>query len=160
MKEVNLFCLRKKNMYKILWISLVSGWGLIEFARLSYLTKQLPYLYKYEVSLVKTKVLGFYKHYYHYLKLVGMGFKISYTKSAIVFRLGFSHRVLYTNILNLKITYLNKQSFLLSSRNLNIMKWVISKLQKIKKNNAYKKKGLYIKGSIVKIKESTKKGKF
>lgn len=89
-----------------------------------------------------------------------MGYKFVLVSKGICLRIGFSHRILYLVLPDIKLKYLNKQSIVLKSRNLFSLKGLFHKLSNIKKVDVYKKKGLYIKGSLLKTKESSKKGKF
>jgi len=103
---------------------------------------------------------GFYLCYLQYLKIKGMGFKLSLCKNRIFFRLGQSHRIIYYLANNFKALFYNKLLIRLESRNLDKLKKAIFNLLKIVRKNSYKKKGLFIKGSIVKVKVSSKKSKF
>lgn len=159
MKEVKLFFLTNKKNIRILYVSLLHGWGLINFKRQQQKVNS-SFLYKSEKHLIINKIFGYYKTYLQFLKLKGMGYKFTLVSKGICLRLGFSHRLLYLISKGLKINYLNKQLILLKSRNLFLLKNLFYRFKNIKKLDAYKKKGLYIKGVLLKTKESSKKGKF
>ena len=100
-----------------------------------------------------------YKNYFQYVKLKGMGFKVTRVTLDLLFRLSYSHRILYLCNNNFRFDYINKQLFKVESRSLWKLKNVISSFNTLRKLNAYKKKGLYVKGSIIKLKISSKKAK-
>jgi len=94
-----------------------------------------------------------------------MGFKLVALKSnlknnILFFKLGYSHRICFIFKTDLKFIYLNKQTFGLESRDLLEIKQVVYQTMSLRKPNAYKKKGIFLKGSVIKIKASSKKAKY
>lgn len=159
MKEIKLFLLTDKKNIRILYVSLLHGWGLINLKRQQQKLNSFL-LYKPEKYLIINKIFGYYKTYFHFLKLKGMGYKFTALNAAVCLRIGFSHKVLYLISSGIKVNYLSKQLILLKSRDLYLLKNLFYNFKNLKKLDAYKKKGLYIKGVLLKTKESSKKGKF
>jgi ribosomal protein L6P/L9E len=89
-----------------------------------------------------------------------MGFKSIVIIKNLIFKLGFSHRVLYSITNNLLLVYEHKHLFKINTRSLNLIKNIIYILETIKLPVAYKIKGLFIKGYFQKLKISSKKSKF
>ena len=105
-------------------------------------------------------VFGLYRYFSQFIKLQGMGYKGAVSKSFLILKLGYSHRLLFKIVKDIKLTYVSRQLLLLQGRDVDSLKKIIYNLQKLRKASAYKKKGLFLKGSIIKIKQSSKKSKF
>lgn len=115
------------------------------------------FLIKMYFSLLFNFFLGFYKNYSQYLKLKGVGFKAVVINLGLLIKLGYSHRVLYLFVKDLKFFYINKQLLQIEGRCVYKLKNLFYKFQTIRKSNVYKKKGIFLKGVILKMKVSNKK---
>jgi ribosomal protein L6P/L9E len=104
--------------------------------------------------------LGFQRGYFQYLKLRGIGYKWIYTHKNIVLKLGFSHRITYINALDTQSNYISRYLLKIESRSLWTLKKILQSFYNIRKKNIYKKKGIFLKGSLVNIKVNSKKSKF
>ena len=113
----------------------------------------------YGVFLLKS-FLVYYKNFMQYLKLKGMGYKTTINDCSLVFKLSQSHRLVYKIQRNIKITFLHKQALIFKSKSLHLLKKILFFLQKFGKKNAYKKKGIFLKGMIIPVKINSKKSKF
>jgi ribosomal protein L6P/L9E len=113
---------------------------------------------KYNFFLINF-FFGLYRNYHIFLKFKGVGYKVIKIGLNYLFKIGFSHRVIYLLKKNLRFNYYNKQLVKISSRSSTILKNCIFIFQKISKINSYKKKGFFLKGSILKIKINKKKSK-
>ena len=89
-----------------------------------------------------------------------MGYKNLILGSHLLLKLSQSHRLVYKVKKNIKVFYVNKQVLHIQSKCLNKLKNLIYFFQKFSKINAYKKKGIFLKGSIISTKVSSKKSKF
>lgn len=89
-----------------------------------------------------------------------MGYKVQVNKISLVFKLGYSHRIIYKSLKDTLISYHTRNFFDIQSRSLANINRIISILQKLGKSNSYKKKGIFIKGSFISLKSSSKKSKF
>lgn len=159
-KEVVFYLFRSSNLYLLLIISNLVGWKLIQIKNNFILLKNSADFFCFYSLYIKKKFLGKYKPYFHNLNLKGMGYKISVVQSSLVLRLGQSHRLVYIVQKNVKIFYLNRQSFNIISDSLITLKQIVYFLQKFGKKNVYKKKGIFLKGAIFVAKVSSKKSKF
>ena len=142
------------------------GWGIIEIkSKYILLYNKFFYLYNFLIflntytSFLINFFFGFYKNYSLFLKIKGIGYKIISIGLNLLIKLGFSHRILYLFKKNVRFFLNNKQSILIKSRSLSEIKNILFIFQKIRQVNTYKKKGIFIKGSIIKIKVSKKKSK-
>jgi ribosomal protein L6P/L9E len=88
-----------------------------------------------------------------------MGLKAIMHIRGLIFKLGYSHRVFYLYPNNIRIHYENKKYFKLESRSILNLKNAIWSITTLKKMNAYKKKGVYLRGGVYGVKISIKKAK-
>jgi len=103
---------------------------------------------------------GFQKGYSTFLKLRGLGYKFIRVFQTIVLKLGFSHRSIFINFLNVYCKFITKYILFFNTRSFFVIKKVIQFFNIIRKKNIYKKKGIFLKGSLISIKISSKKSKF
>jgi len=89
-----------------------------------------------------------------------MGFKFIVVKNIIILKLGYSHRILFLSEVDTQVLYLNKYLIKIDCRSIFQLKKIVHSFLRARKKNAYKKKGIFIKGSILKLKLSSKKSKF
>jgi len=144
------------------------GWGIIEIKKNPFFIVNLNTLVIYNKKFVFKSFKSFLNNYsfglcslYNlYLKLKGMGYKLKWTSIYLVLKLGYSHRIMYKLQKDLLIKYYTRFTFCLSTRTQTILKNFLYKLQKIGKNNCYKKKGIFIKSTCIKLKVNSKKSKF
>ena len=146
-------------------LSVSKGWGLINLKYKVGLIKNtelhlFPVQNKSSINWLKSILFGFQKGYFQYIHLKGMGFKFIVIKNIIILKLGYSHRILCLSRKDTQVLYLNKYLIKIDCRSIFQLKKIVHSFLKIRKNNAYKKKGIFIKGSIVKLKLSSKKSKF
>lgn len=160
-KEIVVYALKRKNQNFLVILSISQGWGLlkvdsdIDFITINY--KKIVNSYK---KLIINFLLGFYRFFSQFIKLKGMGYKSIILSSKLIFKLGYSHRILYKVYKDIKLLYISKQLLLFVGRSINKIKNIVYNLQCLRKANVYKKKGIFLKGSIIKIKQSSKKSKF
>lgn len=112
------------------------------------------------ISLLALTFLGFQKGYFNYLKLKGMGFKFKHCESNIFLKFGLSHRIVYSTYINTYCLYINKYLIYLETRSFWDLIAVRQFFNSIRRNSTYKKKGIFLKGSLINIKSSSKKSKF
>jgi ribosomal protein L6P/L9E len=117
------------------------------------------HLFKIYNAFVINFLFGLYKNYHIYFRLKGIGYKMMKIGLNFLLKIGFSHRIIYLIKKNLRFSYQNKQLLKIESRSLFNLKNIIFIFQKIRKINCYKKKGIFLKGSMVKIKINKKKAK-
>ena len=115
MKEISLTCFKEKKNYVLIWVSLFYGWGLKVFYNDHRKCKN-RFFFLTEFSKILNIFFGFYKCYKHFIKVKGMGFKITSLLTSINLRLGFSHRILFILPKDIKFLFFNKQLFLIFGR--------------------------------------------
>jgi ribosomal protein L6P/L9E len=162
-KVVTYSFLKNKKIFGLV-ISPNKGWGFLELKQYFLLKKDqlhpIVLNHKSYLSFLTIIFLGFYKGYFRFLKLKGMGYKFIRLKNNIIFKFGFSHRLIYSNYINIYCLYISKYLLRLESRSYWQLINVTNSFTNIRKNNMYKKKGIFLKGSIINIKISSKKSKF
>ena len=165
--ELSCYFLKKNSIFLSLFISCLRGWGLFNLNSKCVLTSKyslLNYSFTYATKgyfiCLSVYCLGFYRNYFHYIKLKGMGFKAILIKKQLLFKLGYSHRIIVHIKTNVKFWYIAKQVFRIESRDFSTLKQFIFSVFNFRKVGVYKKKGLYLKGSLIKLKLSSKKSKF
>ena len=165
-KEVAIYCFNRYLKIFIFSVSNLQGWALLEINSKYllidnfgiYLYNSL-HLFKIYNFFVINFFFGLYRNYYVFFKLKGIGYKLMKIGLNFSLKIGFSHRIIYLMKKNLRFSYYNKQLLKIESRSLSNLKNIIFIFQKIRKINCYKKKGLFLKGSIIKIKINKKKAK-
>jgi hypothetical protein len=151
----------KQNIFSyLLVLSNLQGWGILKCCIYgSFYNKNFDYYYKKSIQ-ESIFILGFYKNYTCFLKLKGMGFKSVVVNKNLIFKLGCSHRIIYVLKKNLLVILEQKYLIQINTRCLNKIKNAISIMKSIKLTSSYKIKGIFIKGSYVILKISSKKSKF
>ena len=162
-KVVTYYFIKNKIIF-VLVISVNKGWGFLKLKQYFFIKKsQLYYIVvnnKSYLSFLTIIFLGFYRGYFRFLKLKGMGYKFIRLKDNIIIKFGFSHRLIYMNQINIYCLYISKYTLRFESRSCWQLIKVANYFTNIRKNNVYKKKGIFIKGSVNTIKTSSKKSKF
>ena len=103
---------------------------------------------------------GFYSYFRLFLSFLGIGYKRFFCFSSIILKLGFSHRLLYVTRLDFKVLLFKRRKIELRSRNLNLLNFFSCLFEKTRLPNKYKKKGIFLKGSRIFLRLSSKKSKF
>ena len=164
-KNTICYCFLQNTKLFNLILTVSKGWGIMILEKNFFLVKKkeiFPYLLKEKsyLSLLRNIFLGFYKGYSQYLKLKGMGYKFMTVKKNLILKFGFSHRIVFMNYTNIYCKFITRYLLRFESRSLCTLKKIYQIFTKIRKNNTYKKKGLFFKGSVTTIKTSSKKSKF
>jgi len=162
-KAVSYYFIQNKKIFSLV-VSSSKGWGFLELKQYFLLKNNQihPIVAKSKsyLSFITTMFFGFYKGYFKFLKLKGIGFRFIRLKNNIIFKFGVSHRLIYINYINVYCLYISKYLLRFEGRSYWQMTKVINSFIHIRKNNMYKKKGIFLKGSIINIKISSKKSKF
>jgi hypothetical protein len=164
-KNIMLYCF---NYNKKLWgviISSLKGWGIIKYKNIVSLIKSkkvclFPFYNESIFDSFNSFIFGFQKGYFQYLSLKGVGYKFTVINNILATKLGYSHRILFITKLNIRCNYVTKYLLKINSRNLKKLIKVSFFFFKSRKQSIYNKKGIFIKGSIFKIKLSSKKLKY
>jgi len=105
-------------------------------------------------------LLGLLRLYAFKFKVKGFGFKFIKFKKGLSIKLGYTHRILILVSSNQKLIFKNKYFFISYTRNIVKIKQLYNFLFFYVTQNPYKKLGIFLKGSIYKVKLSKKKSKF
>ena len=95
--------------------------------------------------LINKLIWGLYKGFTCKLVLIGVGYKVSIESNKLVFRLGYSHDVIYTIPEDIKINLVPKQkniTLLIFGNNHQKVKQVASEIRKLREPYSYKGKGI------------------
>lgn len=165
-KELTIYFLYWNNFFFFFVISITHGWGIFKL-QYNIILNRLQHIqiflikkkYKSYTSFLKLIFFGFYQNYLQHFQIKGMGFKTIRLGFNLIFKLGYSHRILYYCQQNLYLFYRNRQIITVESRSLFFIKSFSMLLRNLRKINNYKKKGIFCKGFIIKNKISSKKAK-
>jgi ribosomal protein L6P/L9E len=164
-KNITSYFFSQNKKIFVLVISQTKGWGIILYKKPCFLYKNNKVFFyltciKSSLTFFSTLFFGFQKGYFKYLILKGMNYKFTTSYNNIILKLGFSHRILFINFIDTKCRLITKYFLKLESRSLLSLKKTIQLFIIIRKKNSYIKKGIFLKGSLIKIKSSSKKSKF
>jgi hypothetical protein len=95
-----------------------------------------------------------------WFKIRGFGFKFIKIKEGITIKANFTHRILLLSMKNCKMSYNSKSLFNIQSRNIHHLWDSLFYLLFYYRNIVYKKLGVYLKGTLFKLKLAKKKLKF
>lgn len=159
-KEIVCYFFKQNNFSYLLVLSNLQGWGILKCNLYGIFYNSLCDYYYKKDNQENIFILGFYKNYTCFLKLKGMGFKTVTVNKNLIFKLGCSHRILYILKKDALIVLEQKYLIQINTRSLNLIKNAIGILKSIKLPSPYKIKGIFIKGSCLILKISSKKSKF
>jgi ribosomal protein L6P/L9E len=161
-QELVVYCIKKKKNYFLLCLSISQGWGFTKICnRLSSAESfKLLFFSNAQTCFLFNMFLGFFRNYFYFLKLKGMGFKMICHPLGIILKLGFSHRAFLIRRQELAFVWLNRHYLRIEGRSLILIKNSMFRFMALKKKSVYEKKGIFLKGSTLKFKVTSKKSKF
>jgi ribosomal protein L6P/L9E len=163
-KNITTYCFLQNKKLFLLVLTSSKGWGINSYQKPYFLVKEKKVFYlsytKSYSSFISIIFLGFQKGYFQYLKLKGIGYKFIHTINNIILKFGFSHRIIYINSIDTECRFISRYLLSLEARSLWTLKKIVQSFNNIRKKNVYKKKGLFLKGSLISILASSKKSKF
>jgi hypothetical protein len=167
-KEISLFYITAKMKSILFVVSICYGWGILCFMNsLMYCDKfkEVYFLgtvekYKSTLYFIFTIILGFYRIFFFNVNFKGIGYKGVIVKHNLYVKFGYSHRSIICICCNIKLYYIKKRKFKFLGRNIFLLKNFEFEIEHIRNRGVFKKKGIYLRGIIFKIKESSKKAKF
>ena len=158
-----LYFLKYKHNSFLLILSISRGWGICKCLTTSIvLDSSLSHFVfsKAHRYFLYNMCVGFYKNYFYFLKLKGMGFRVLGHSKGLIFKLGCSHKLLFLKKIDIVFFYLARLIFTIKGRCVLTLKNILSTILSFKKKNSYKRKGIFYKGVITKVKLTSKKSKF
>jgi ribosomal protein L6P/L9E len=160
-KEILFYCFKINNNFYLIVISILFGWMVLKIDSTFLLFNKVnKLLFQVYTHFYIRNFFGYYRLFFQYLCLKGMGYKFVSVGSYLILKLNQSHRIICKIKKNIQYFYLNKQALLIKSKSLELVKTIIFFFQKFGKMNLYKKKGVFLKGSFFVCKISSKKNKF
>jgi ribosomal protein L6P/L9E len=160
-KELTVYSIKKKKNYFLLYLSISQGWGITKIQHNTFIEYfRFTFFSNVHSCFFSNLFLGFFRTYFYFLKLKGMGFKMIWHLQGIILKLGYSHRVLFIRQKEITFTYLNRHLLKIEGRSLSLIKSSLFRFMLMKLKSVYKKKGIFLKGSILNIKITSKKSKF
>ena len=93
-----LYFLKHKHNSFLFILSISRGWGICKCLTTSVtLDNSFSHFVfsKAHTYFLYNLCLGFYKNYFYFLKLKGMGFRVLGHRKDLVFKLGYSHKILF-----------------------------------------------------------------
>jgi large subunit ribosomal protein L6 len=113
------------------------------------------------ISISRSHIQGLTQPFKQELELKGTGFKAALKsvngKNLLVLTLGKSHDDIYEIPSNIKITVATPTQLVLESINKHALGQASAKIRRFRKVDAYKGKGVLIKGQVLVLKETKKK---
>jgi ribosomal protein L6P/L9E len=140
-------------------ISATRGWGLNFISRRSIsstICHVVSFFKSYTMFLSNFK-FGFFKPYFYMLKIKGLGFKmIGLRRRGLIFKLGFSHKVVVLKETDINIFYRFKYALIVKSRQAFLLQRWFYIIRSLKPRPVFTQKGISIKGERKRIKTSNK----
>ncbi len=116
-------------------------------------TKSLHGLYR---QLINNGVLGVVKMWEKRLKVVGTGYNVKLENGDLVFKVGYSHPVIFKKVPNVNFQVIGNNVVVVSSFDKQLVGEVAYQIKMIKKPDVYKGKGIQYEGEKLRIKPGKK----
>lgn len=107
-------------------------------------------------SLINNGVIGVEKLWQKRLEVVGTGFNVKSQGEDLVFKLGFSHPVVFKKQIGVKYLVESNNKVVVQGINKQLVGQVAYQIKKIKKPDIYKGKGIRYEGEQIRIKPGKK----
>lgn len=108
-------------------------------------------------KILQNKIHGVTRGYLVYLKIVGIGYRVSLENNMLVFKVGFSHDVLYTVPSSIRVFVLDPTEICLFGIEKNQVTQIASILRNIRKPTVYKGKGIRLSTEKIQLKTGKRK---
>ena len=110
-----------------------------------------------QYSLLKNSIKGISQGYKKTLELVGVGFRVSVVENKLLLKLGYSHEVLFEIPSNIVIQCPSPDKISVFGICKQKVNKVVSLIQRLKKIDLYKGKGILLENTKLRLKEGKKK---
>lgn len=120
-------------------------------------SKALLGLYK---TLLENKCVGVSRGYLIYLKIVGIGYRASFSKDQkdlLIFKLGYSHDISYQIPSGIRVFLQNPGSLCLFGVDKNQLTQIAASIRSLRKPGVYKNKGIQLSTEKLQFKSGKKK---
>lgn len=108
-------------------------------------------------SILNSILVGLSEGFVKKIGLSGVGYKAELKGCYIVFSIGYSHTIKYRLVDGVEVKIIKPTEILLTSHDKQLLGVVAADLCRLRKYNPYKGKGIFIEGSFLLKKESSKK---
>ncbi len=116
-------------------------------------TKSLHGLYR---QLIFNAVRGVETPWEKRLELMGTGFNVKLQGEDLIFKIGYSHPVVFKKIANISLNVEGSNKVVVSGADKQLVGVVAFKIRQLRKPDAYKGKGIRYKGEVIKLKPGKK----
>ena len=127
------------------------------YPKSSQITKQLKCIWGTECQNIKNSVDGISKGFSVTLILKGVGFRATLTNNKLIFKLGFSHEVVFEIPRSVIIQIPKPDKLFMFGINKREVHTIVSQIQTLKKRDVYKGKGILKENEKIILKEGKKK---
>lgn len=116
-------------------------------------TKSIHGLYR---QLINNAVVGVCKLWEKKLKVVGTGYNVKFDKNDLVFKIGYSHPVIFKKVEGVNFQVVGNNVVVVSGCDKQLVGEVAYKIKMLKKPDVYKGKGIQYEGEKLRIKPGKK----
>lgn len=107
-------------------------------------------------SLIANAVAGVEKDWEKRLEVVGTGFNVKAQGQDIIFKIGYSHPVIFKSVPGISLKVEGNNKVVISGVDKQLVGQVAYQIKKIRKPDAYKGKGIRYEGEVIKTKAGKK----
>lgn len=93
-------------------------------------------------SLINNKIQGISRGFLVYLKIIGIGYRVSLNNSTLFFKLGYSHDIIYKLPDSIKAFLIDPTTFCLFGIDKNQVTQIAAKIRHLRAPSIYKGKGI------------------
>jgi large subunit ribosomal protein L6 len=119
--------------------------------------KNINCLWGTQYSLLKNYINGLSRGYTKTLELIGVGFRVNLENNTLIFKLGYSHKVIFKIPSDVVIKCPKQDKIIIFGIDKQRVNEIIAKIQLLKKIDPYKGKGILLENTKLRLKEGKKK---
>lgn len=108
-------------------------------------------------STIQNLITGLSKGFQKTLKITGVGYRVLAEGNKLIFRLGFSHEVIYVVPSSISVICPKADTIVLVSPEKSKLNQIASEIRALRKPDPYKGKGIRFENEIIRLKEGKKK---
>ncbi len=116
-------------------------------------TKSLHGLFR---SIIYNAITGLDKSWQKRMEVVGTGFNVKLQGEDLLFKVGYSHTVLFKKVPNIKYQVEGNNKIVISGADKQLVGQVAYQMKMIRKPDVYKGKGVRYEGEVIKLKAGKK----
>lgn len=108
-------------------------------------------------TLVLNKIQGVSRGFLLYLKIIGIGYRVLLQNNKLIFKLGYSHDIIYKLPSSIKVFLMDPTLFCLFGIDKNQITQIAAKLRGLRKPSVYKGKGIRLLNETIALKIGKRK---